>query len=551
MRSTLIPEPNGGVTIPPFDLNRRYSEGLINRGVSTWADDRPGHRYARRIFIATIDARLICLDAATGHLCADFGFAGQVDLTRGIQNITRDGEYEETSPPAIIDGLVIVGSSVADNDRVASPAGLVRAFDARTGALRWSWNPITQNSRDPAARGWVGDASSKTGAANAWSVIAVDQARHIVYVPTGSVSPDYYGGERKGNSRWADSVVALQARSGKLVWGFQLVHHDLWDYDTASPPLLTTLVRDGVRAPVVIQGNKAGNLFVLDRVTGNPVFPVEERTVPRSDVPGEQASPTQPFPALPPLTPQRISPDDAWGVTSEEREACRERMKKLRNDGLFTPPSVSGSLVYPGNIGGMNWSGYAFDPSEQLLVTNTLRVPFEVHLIPRDRYPEAERVAKANEMRAEVSPQHGTPYGMSREPLLSPTRMIPCIAPPWSVLTAVDLSSGKIRWETPLGTTEGSLPSDPPLHGLAGFGGPIVTAGGLVFIGSAWDGYFRAFDLESGKELWRATLPAPGEATPMTYLCRSKGRQLVVIAAGGHGKLPIKLGDALVAFALP
>ena len=231
---------------PHIDLDRRYSEGLINRGVSTWADSRPGSRYPRRIFIATIDARLICLQAATGKPCVDFGAAGQIDLRQGIPNIVREGEYEETSPPAVIDGLVVVGSSVADNDRVASPGGLVRAFDARTGSLRWSWNPIPQDLRDPAAKTWQGDSRAKTGAANAWSVIAVDPVRHLVFVPTGSASPDYYGGERKGDNKWANSVVALHAQSGELAWGFQLVHHDLWDYDTASPPLLTTLVRGGV-----------------------------------------------------------------------------------------------------------------------------------------------------------------------------------------------------------------------------------------------------------------------------------------------------------------
>ena len=434
---------------PGIDLNRGYSEGLINRGVSTWADSRPGSLYARRIFIATIDARLICLDAAVGKPCADFGAAGQINLRQGIKNIIREGEYEETSPPAIIDGLVIVGSSVADNDRVESPGGLVRAFDARTGALRWSWNPIPQNPRDPAAKTWEAESKSKTGAANAWSVIVIDPARHLVFVPTGSASPDYYGGERKGDNKWANSVVALHAQSGKLAWGFQLVHHDLWDYDTASPPLLATLIRGGVRTPVVIQGNKTGNLFVLGRVSGVPVFAVKERPVPQSDVPGEQTSPTQPFPVVPPpVSPQRVGPDDAWGLTAEERDACRERMKKLRNEGPFTPPSVSGSLIYPGNIGGMNWSGYAFHPDAQILVTNTLRVPFEVHLIPRDQYPAAESAAKAGQMRAEVSPQHGTPYGMSRDAILSPSRLIPCHR---AALERVD-GRGSQQWQDSMGS---------------------------------------------------------------------------------------------------
>jgi len=287
---------------------------------------------------------------------------------------------------------------------------------------------------------------------------------------------------------------------------------------------------------------------VLHRGDGTPVFPVTERPVPQSDAAGEQTSPTQPYPAAPPpLTPQRIGPEDAWGITPEDRDACRERMTKLVNRGPFTPPTVEGSLIYPGNIGGMNWSGYAFDEKSQTLVTHTLRIPFEVHLIPRERVSAMERASQSGQMRAEVSPQHGTPFGMSREALLSP-KGLPCNAPPWSVLTAVDLAAGKVRWEVPLGTTEGMIPVDPPVRGLAGFGGPILTAGGLVFIGAAWDGYFRAFDLTTGEELWKAKLPAPAEATPMTYL--AGGRQYVVIAAGGHGKLPIPLGDALVAFRL-
>jgi quinoprotein glucose dehydrogenase len=536
---------------PKIDLNFEYSEGLMNRGVSSWADSKPGTEPKRRVFIATIDARLICLDARTGKPCPDFGAAGEINLRHGIKNIIREGEYEETSPPAIIDDLVIVGSSVADNDRVESPSGVVRAFDVRTGALRWSWNPIPQDPRAQVAKTWQGDSASKTGAANAWSVIVIDPARDLVFIPTGSASPDYYGGERKGDNKWANSVVALHARTGEVAWGFQLVHHDLWDYDTASPPLLTNLLRNGVKTPVVIQGNKTGNLFVLNRDTGAPVFPVEERAVPQSGVDGEQTSATQPFPvAPPPLSPQRINVHEAWGLTPDDRKACEARLEKLFYEGPFTPPTTTGSLIYPGNIGGMNWSGYAFHPDAQILVTNTLRVPFEVHLIPRDQYLPLERASKNGQLRAEVSPQHGTPFGMSRDAIRAPSGL-PCNAPPWSVLTAVDLSSGKILWDTPLGTTEGTLPIDPPApYGLAGFGGSIITNGGLVFIGTAWDAYLRAFDVRTGKELWRGKLPAPGEATPMTYQVRPNGKQFVVIAAGGHGKLPIKLGDSLVAFAL-
>src|SRR5438105_12737452 len=320
---------------PKIDLNGDYGDGLINRGVATWLDpSRPATQPCRRrLFEATLDARLIALDAATGAPCADFGKAGEVSL-RDVPGF-RPGWYHVTSAPAVIEDIVVVGSAIDDNGRVDMPAGVVRAFDARSGALRWSWDPIPPNSSGTPGKPW------KSGAANAWTVMAVDPERDLVFVPTGSASPDYYGGLRPGDDKWADSVVALRAKTGEIAWGFQLVHHDLWDYDTASPPLLATLPHNGQKIPVVIQSNKTGFIYVLNRDTGTPVFPVEERPVPQSDVPGEVTSPTQPIPvAPPPVTPQKLSPDDAWGLTPSDRETCRKWMAGMGNNQIFTPPAL-------------------------------------------------------------------------------------------------------------------------------------------------------------------------------------------------------------------
>jgi quinoprotein glucose dehydrogenase len=530
---------------PKVDLTKSYSE-LTSRGVSSWADSRTAKR---RIYVGTIDARLIALDAATGEPCKDFGQDGQIDLTRDVRLVDR-GDYQVTSPPAVIGDLIIVGSSMGDNRGVELERGVVRAFDARSGKLAWSWDPIPKEANDPARKTWQGESATRTGAANAWSIISVDPERGLVFIPTGSPSPDFYGGERKGNNEFANSVVALRATTGKVVWHFQVVHHDLWDYDVASQPMLITVKRGGRTIPAVAVGTKIGHIFVLHRETGKPLFPIEERSVPRSTVPGEEASATQPFPKLPAaIVPQKLAKEDAFGLSPADRDACRKLIEDSRSEGLFTPPSLEGTIVFPGNAGGMNWSGMSYDPVRGLLITNTNRIATLVKLIPREEYNKLRASGEGSRFKGEFGRQTGTPYAMYREHLRGPSGA-PCNPPPWGALTAVDLGTGAVRWEVPLGTISqlGMFPESKN-WGSLNLGGSTVTAGGLVFIAAAMDTYLRAFDVETGKEIWRLELPASAQATPMTY--QVDGRQYLVICAGGHGKLGTRMGDYVVAFALP
>ncbi len=526
---------------------------FANRGVSTWLDkSAPANTHCRRrILLPTIDGRIIALDAKTGTVCTGFGTAGTVRLRDGLRNSPfYTGEYELTSPPAVVNGIIVTGSAVADNNRTNAASGEVRAYDARTGKQKWAWDPVPRDTADPAWNTWRGAMAHSTGAANAWSVIAADSARDLVFVPTGSASPDYYGGERLGDNRYANSVVALRASTGKVVWHFQTVHHDLWDYDNASPPLLATITHDGKRVDVVMQATKSGQLFILDRDTGHPVFPVEERHVPASTIYGEQASPTQPFNlVLPALSPQWFDVKALWAATPEMRAQCEDLMKGLRNEGAFTPPSLEGTIVMPSNVGGAHWGGVAFDPVRQLVIVPTNHLVARVQLIRLDQLDTAVMHANSSRLGDQYTRMHGTPYVMRRN-MLTIKDGLPCTPPPWGALVAIDLKSGTKAWEVPLGDPASFKPelakiSTEPL-GLPNLGGPIITAGGIAFIGAAMDRLIRAFDVETGKELWRGPLPGGARATPMVY--QSGGKEYVAISVGGGdewGK-----GDYVVTFTL-
>jgi quinoprotein glucose dehydrogenase len=496
-----------------------YSD-FANRGVSVAGD---------RIYVGTVDARLVCLDRRDGSFCKDFGAQGQVDLVAGLRRKPEwPGEYGVTSPPAVYRDLVIVGSSVADNSRVRMSSGEVRAFDAATGALRWTFHPLPENVQ--------------AGGANTWSRITVDGDSGLVFLPTGSASPDYFGGLRQGDNDYANAIVALHAATGAVAWSFQTVHHDLWDYDVASPPMLYP----GQSGPAVAVGSKTGHLFLFDRLTGRPVFPINERAVPRSDVSGENAAATQPFPERPPsLVPQQVSEQDIWGATPQDRDACLATFRALRNEGVFTPPSLGGSIHVPGNIGGLHWGGTAWDPVNRLIIAPVNRLPAIIRLLPRADYDRARKATPG----VEITEQDGAPFSMSRQFLLSPSG-VPCVAPPWGELVAVHADTGAIAWRTTLGDLSTLLGSKSIVPtGSPNLGGAAVTSTGLLFIGAAIDPHLRAFDTKTGRQVWEGQLPTSARATPLVFTTAS-GREMVAIAAGGHDTPFSRPGTTLVVFGL-
>jgi quinoprotein glucose dehydrogenase len=508
------------------------------RGVSSWqADDwRPGDERvcSHRIITGTMDARLIALDGRTGQPCPGFGDNGQVDVTPGLSPHAAF-EYGITSPPAILGDLIITGAMVLDNVRTDIPSGVVRAYDVFSGELVWAWNPVPEGMAkyDP-------DGSYRSGTTNVWSIISVDETRNLVFVPTGNTSPDYYGGHREGLDAFSSSVVALHGDTGHVVWHYQMVHHDVWDYDTPAQPTLVDLVVNGVATPAVVQVTKMGLIFAFHRDTGEPLYPVEERPVPQNGVPGEILSATQPFPTHFPNLMPPIDEEDAWGLMLWDEWQCRDRLERLRNEGIYTPPTIEGSLFYPGNGGGNNWGSPAVDENSQIMYVITMRVPNYLKLTPRQ---ECEARGRAN--------QRGTPYCSSTSFLLSPLG-VPCTEPPWSTVDAVDLAAGKVLWSVPLGTTRDMAPF--PfwwIRGVPAIGGLTATAGGVVFAGGPMEHAFRAFDAASGEELWVDRLPTAANSTPMTYQLDEGGRQFVVVAAGGHMAGMNPPGDHLIAYALP
>lgn len=516
---------------PQISTEQRPANRYNCRGVAFWIDDQLAANAAcrARILMGTNDARVIALDARTGIPCADFGTGGAIKLETG--QLDWPGEFQITSAPVVSRGVVIVGSAISDNRRADAPPGTVRAFDARTGRPRWSFDPLVHDG-------------ITAGHANVWAPMSVDEDRGLVFLPTSSPSPDFWGGKRPGNNEHANSVVALRAETGELVWSFQTVHHDVWDYDVPAQPTLARIDTGQGMRDVVIQPTKQGFVFVLDRDTGKPVWPVEERPVPQGGAEGEQLSPTQPFPThVPVLVPHKILPDDMFGlIPFRDVALCREQLAVARNEGLYTPPSTQGTVVFPMTGGGVNWGGVAFDPVNQILYANASRVVHIIKLIARND-AEGFKAPPGHDFGL----QRGTPFAMTRALVASPLGL-PCNKPPWGVTMAVDLKAGKILWQSSVGTAEDRAPLGMAFNfGMPLVNGVAITAGGLVFTG-ALDAYLRAFDARSGAELWQGRLPVPGVANPMTYLW--KGEQYVAIGAGGHSESGTTIGDSLVAFRL-
>ena len=530
------------------------------RAVGYHADPARGDALcATRVFVAAADGRLIALDARRGMPCTDFGTAGVVDLTAGM-GLREPGHASSNSGPVVVGDLVLVGQQVSDNQRRDAPSGVVRAYDATSGALRWAWDAKRiDRPQTPLAPGEVWP----LGTPNVWNVISADEGMGLVFLATGNAGNDHFGGNREAaDDRYSSAVVAVEQATGATRWVFRTVERDRFDYDLGAQPVITDMTIGGAPRRVVIQGTKTGSLFVLDAATGRPLRPVVRQPVPQGSVQGETLSPTQPqsifypnFAGLPGRNPERISARHAFGLTPIDAALCRIQFHRMRYEGIYTPPTDKGlgTLLYPGTIGGLNWGGLAVDPARGLVITNNSRLANQVRLIPRDAVEDPAIGDGGRRPDQTVAPQKGAPGGVDR-PIWLSILGVPCNTPPWGFLSATDLATGKLAWSQPFGTGFDAGPLGIPMRmriplGTPNLGGAVVTASGLTFIAAAQDDYLRAFETASGKLLWSGRLPAGGQASAMTYMHR--GRQYVAIGATGHKQLKTRAGDSLVVYALP
>ncbi|MEZ5689744.1 MAG: membrane-bound PQQ-dependent dehydrogenase, glucose/quinate/shikimate family [Caenibius sp.] len=550
-------DPETGKQIWKFDpkINPEGASAVRTcRGV-TYALVDGAKECASRILTATFDGRLIALDPATGKLCAGFGNNGTVNLYEGM-GVIQPGFYYSSAPPTVANGKIVLGGWVADNISTDEPSGVIRAFDLATGKLAWAWdagNPA--NSQGPAE----GQHYTRH-TPNAWAPMSADENLGLVYVATGNPTPDYYGGNRPEESRkYGSSVVALDLANGQVRWHFQTAHQDLWDYDIPAQPSLFDFKAGKEAAPAIAIPTKRGEIFVLDRRTGAPLIPVEERPVPQRGA-VEKVSATQPFSKVHTMSGRNLVESDMWGLTPFDQLWCRVRFKELRYDGYATPPGQDESLIYPSIGGGMNFGGVAIDPMRRLMVANALHYGTIVEMVPREETDRLlkEAAAKGTHSVTEFDvpqPQLGTPWGARVSPFASPLG-VPCNAPPFGRIAGIDLDTGKVRWERPFGTARDAGPFGlemglPLAMGAPNFGGSLTTASGLTFIGAAREKAFRAFDTASGKELWHTRLPASAQTVPMTFTGPRDGCQYIVVTSGGHNMLQSPLSDTVVAFRLP